>query len=145
MLSCKFNLVFIGLEMNLKKTKVTCVPKVKKTLTVKNYQLSSSEKVFTFTMKIPKKGKISLSNVKIVDIETSISTTTPSSTTPIISVNTTLQEECSFGYSKVCSPILGENCPQKLQLFCPTDNQENSSKRESKTFQCGCRTYFCLS
>ena len=70
---CSFTLVYTGLKLDLKKSKAQCSPKLKKT--VKNYTINGAEMVFTFTMTIAKKGKITLSKAKIVQ-------TTPSTPAP---------------------------------------------------------------
>ena len=83
-LQCTFNLYYKGLIMDEKKSVAKCKGKVKKTTKIQNYEISGKELDFTFTLTIPKKGKIifSASSIKsVVTTTTTTTTTKPTSTT----------------------------------------------------------------
>ena len=86
-LACDFVLVYNNMMMNLRKSKVTCKPKPKKTHKIKQYSISSEEKEFKFSLKILKTGKGIISMPNIQNLVPSI-TNTPTASTATTSTPT---------------------------------------------------------
>ena len=90
-ISCTFKLVVCEGVMNNKKSTASCKGKVKRTTTIRNHSITGNRLKFTFTLNIPKKGKITFSNSEVTP-EATTTTTTPTSTTtnqPITTPNNT--------------------------------------------------------
>ena len=77
-LQCTFTLLYSKLKLDEKKSVAKCKGKVKKMTKIPNYKIGGKELDFTFTLTIPKKGKITFSASMIQPIV--VTTTEPTST-----------------------------------------------------------------
>jgi hypothetical protein len=82
---CTFTLVYTGLKLDLKRSKALKCSKMKKTVRKLKFTVNGAKMVFTFTLTISKKGKLTLS--KPTNIQP-LTTTTPIRTPTITTIKT---------------------------------------------------------
>ena len=80
-LHCTFTLFYNELRMDEKNSIANCKGKVKRTTTIDGFSIRARELDFTFTLTIPKKGRITFSASSITSILITPSSATTSTTT----------------------------------------------------------------
>ena len=116
-LKCSFSLVYSPKAVDLKKSKITCKPKNKKSIKITNYEIGNKDPpcVFILSMTITKgKGKLSSAEIDCLKPTTPTPTThtTTSSTTATTPIPTTPPPTTEV-------PVPMSNCgPKDCNIWC---------------------------